>query len=83
MRPIVQSVIMPAAMGADNRPLNLPPGRYPGNRAGSIAPAVMSGNHPAMKPGGRRVVRTEAAGADARGERPAVAVEGFNVAAGR
>ena len=40
MRPILLSVVMIAAMGAENKQLNLPPGQYPGKPAENFAPAV-------------------------------------------
>jgi hypothetical protein len=83
MRPILLSFLLIAAMGAETNQLNLPPGQYPGKPAESYVPAVRSDNHPILTPGESRVVTTEVAEADARGERLAIAVEGFNVAAGR
>jgi hypothetical protein len=43
-----------------------------------ILPAIYSDNYIALMPGERRTIRTELANADTRGERPRVAVEGFN-----
>ncbi|MBE0657767.1 MAG: discoidin domain-containing protein, partial [Bryobacteraceae bacterium] len=40
MRPILLSLLMIAAMGADSKQLNLPPGQYPGKPAENFAPAV-------------------------------------------
>jgi hypothetical protein len=44
-----------------------------------ILPAIYSDNYVALMPGERRTIRTEVAHADTRGERPKIAVEGFNV----
>ena len=43
-----------------------------------ILPAIYSDNYIALMPGERRTIRTELASADTRGERPRMAVEGFN-----
>ena len=43
-----------------------------------ILPAIYSDNYVALMPGERRTIRTEMANADTRGERPRMAVEGFN-----
>jgi beta-galactosidase/beta-glucuronidase len=43
-----------------------------------ILPAIYSDNYVALMPGERRSIRTELAQADTRGERPRMAVEGFN-----
>jgi len=43
-----------------------------------ILPAIYSDNYVALMPGERRTIRTELASADARGERPRMAIEGFN-----
>jgi hypothetical protein len=43
-----------------------------------ILPAIYSDNYVALMPGERRTIRTELANADTRGERPRMAVEGFN-----
>jgi hypothetical protein len=43
-----------------------------------ILPAIYSDNYIALMPGERRTIRTELANADSRGERPRMAVEGFN-----
>jgi len=48
-----------------------------------MLPAIMSDNYLILMPGEGRTVTIEVAEADARGEKMAVAVEGFNVAAGR
>jgi hypothetical protein len=45
-----------------------------------ILPAIYSDNYVALMPGERRTIRTEMANADTRGERPLMAVEGFNTA---
>ena len=44
-----------------------------------ILPAIYSDNYLALMPGERRTIRTEVAHADTRGERPKIAVDGFNV----
>jgi hypothetical protein len=44
-----------------------------------ILPAIYSDNYIALMPGERRTIQTELEHADTRGERPRVAVEGFNV----
>ena len=44
-----------------------------------ILPAISSDNYIALMPGERRTIRTEVEDADTRGERPRIAVEGFNV----
>jgi len=44
-----------------------------------ILPAIYSDNYVALMPGERRTIRTEMEDADTRGERPRIAVEGFNV----
>ncbi len=46
-----------------------------------ILPAVFEDNYVTLLPGEKRRLRTELAEADTRGERPAIVVEGFNVAA--
>jgi hypothetical protein len=46
-----------------------------------ILPALYSDNYITLMPGERRTVSTEVRVADARGERPRMMVEGFNVAA--
>jgi hypothetical protein len=45
-----------------------------------ILPAIYSDNYIALMPGETRTISTEIADADTRGEKPAVVVEGFNVA---
>ncbi len=45
-----------------------------------ILPAIYSDNYVALMPGERRVIQTELEDADARGERPKIVVEGFNLA---
>ncbi|MGE5644998.1 MAG: glycosyl hydrolase 2 galactose-binding domain-containing protein [Acidobacteriota bacterium] len=45
-----------------------------------ILPALYSDNYVALMPGESKVIRTELADADTRGEAPRVVVEGFNVA---
>jgi hypothetical protein len=40
MKPFLASVIFLAAMGADQKSLNLPPGQYPGNPAENFAPSL-------------------------------------------
>jgi hypothetical protein len=44
-----------------------------------VLPAIFSDNYVALMPGERRTIRTEIDAADARGEEPRIAVEGFNV----
>ena len=44
-----------------------------------ILPAIYSDNYIALMPGEERVIRTELCDADARGESPAIVIEGFNV----
>jgi hypothetical protein len=44
-----------------------------------ILPALYSDNYIALMPGERRIIRTELAHADTRGETPRMVVEGFNV----
>jgi hypothetical protein len=44
-----------------------------------ILPALYSDNYLALMPGEKRTVRTELEDADTRGERPRIAVEGFNL----
>jgi hypothetical protein len=44
-----------------------------------ILPAIYGDNYVSLMPGERRTIRTELAHADTRGERPRIAVEGFNV----
>ena len=44
-----------------------------------ILPAIHSDNYVALMPGERRTIRTELDNADTRGERPRIAVEGFNI----
>jgi hypothetical protein len=46
-----------------------------------ILPAIFSDNYVFLMPGERRTIRTELEDADTRGERPRMAVEGFNVGA--
>jgi hypothetical protein len=43
-----------------------------------ILPAIYSDNYVALMPGETRTIQTELANADKRGERPRIAVEGFN-----
>lgn len=83
MRPILLSGAVNAARGSGDRQLNRPPGQYPGKPAESSAPAVRSANRQILTPGERSVVTAEAAGADGRGARLAIAIEDFNAAAGR
>jgi hypothetical protein len=45
-----------------------------------ILPALYSDNYVSLMPGERRTVTTDVTRADARGERPRMAVEGFNLA---
>ncbi len=45
-----------------------------------ILPAIYSDNYVALMPGEKRSIRTELEDADARGEKPAMVVEGFNLA---
>jgi hypothetical protein len=45
-----------------------------------ILPALFSDNFVALMPGEKRTLRTELAVADARGQQPRIAVDGFNVA---
>jgi hypothetical protein len=45
-----------------------------------ITPAIYNDNYVALMPGEKRTITTELYAADARGERPAIMVEGFNVA---
>ena len=45
-----------------------------------ILPALYSDNYVALMPGERRTIRTELLDADTRGERPRIALEGFNLA---
>ena len=45
-----------------------------------ILPALYSDNYVALMPGERRTIVTDLADADARGEKPSVVVEGFNLA---
>jgi hypothetical protein len=47
-----------------------------------ILPVIYSDNYLALMPGEKRTVTTEVTAADARGERPAIALEGFNLANG-
>jgi hypothetical protein len=44
-----------------------------------VLPALFSDNFVALMPGERRVIRTEVDAADARGETPAISIDGFNV----
>lgn len=44
-----------------------------------VLPAIFSDNFVALMPGERRTIRTEVEAADARGEAPRIAVDGFNV----
>jgi len=44
-----------------------------------ILPAIYSDNYVSLMPGEHRTIRTDLAGQDTRGERPRMAVEGFNV----
>ena len=46
-----------------------------------ILPAIYSDNYVALMPGETRTIRTEVQEEDTRGERPAIVVDGFNVAA--
>jgi hypothetical protein len=46
-----------------------------------ILPALYSDNYVALMPGERRTIVTDLADADARGEKPSVVVEGFNLEA--
>jgi Exo-beta-D-glucosaminidase Ig-fold domain/Glycosyl hydrolase 2 galactose-binding domain-like/NedA-like, galactose-binding domain/Glycosyl hydrolases family 2 len=48
-------------------------------RGDRVLPALFSDNYVALMPGERRTIRTEIEAADARGEEPRIAVEGFNV----
>jgi len=48
-----------------------------------ILPALYSDNYIALMPGERRVIRVEVADRDTRGQRPQIAISGFNVKAGR
>jgi hypothetical protein len=50
-----------------------------GRSGDRILPALPSDNYVTLLPGERRTVRTEVAKADARGESPAIRVEGFDV----
>ena len=45
-----------------------------------ILPAIYGDNYIALMPGEKRSIRTELEDADARGEKPAIVVEGFNLA---
>jgi len=45
-----------------------------------ILPALYSDNYISLMPGGRRTIVTEVRQADTRGERPRIAIEGFNTA---
>ncbi len=45
-----------------------------------ILPALYSGNYIALMPGEHRSITTELENADTRGEKPAIVVEGFNLA---
>ena len=45
-----------------------------------ILPAIYSDNYVALMPGEKRTIQTELEDADARGERPQIVVEGFNLA---
>lgn len=44
-----------------------------------ILPALYSDNYVALMPGERRTIRTDLGDADARGEKPRIVVEGFNL----
>jgi len=44
-----------------------------------ILPAIYSDNYVALMPGEKRSIRTELEDADARGEKPGIVVEGFNL----
>ena len=44
-----------------------------------ILPAIYSDNYVALMPGEKRAITTELEDADTRGEKPRIAVEGFNV----
>ena len=44
-----------------------------------ILPALYNDNYVALMPGERRTLETRLANADTRGERPRIAVEGYNV----
>ncbi len=46
-------------------------------------PALYSDNYIALMPGERRVIRVEVADRDTRGQRPQIAISGFNVKARR
>jgi hypothetical protein len=45
-----------------------------------IVPAIYSDNYVALMPGEKRRIRTEVEDADARGEKPTIVAEGFNLA---
>lgn len=44
-----------------------------------ILPALYSDNNVTLMPGERQAIHTKLANADTRGERPRIAVEGFNL----
>lgn len=44
-----------------------------------IRPALFSDSYVTLMPGEHRTIRTEVAAADARGEEPRLAIDGFNV----
>jgi len=46
-----------------------------------ILPAIYSDNYVSLMPGERRTIRTDLTDADTRGERPRMAIDGFNVKA--
>ena len=51
-----------------------------GEKSGDrILPAIYSDNYVALLPGEKRTIQTELEDADARGERPRIVVEGFNL----
>ncbi len=72
--------LMLAAMGAANKPANWPEDGKTGER---LLPAITGDSYLVWMPGESMTVTVEVAEADARGEKLAVAVEGFNVVAGR
>ena len=45
-----------------------------------ILPAIYSDNYVALMPGETRTIQADLQDADTRGERPRIAIEGFNVA---
>jgi hypothetical protein len=44
-----------------------------------ILPAIYSDNYIALMPGEKRSIQTEVEDADARGEKPTIVVDGFNL----